>query len=59
MNETPKAFDYLFYSSYYNDLNREIGQNEALLRRHYYIMVGLKGENIVIYQINLIGLSLI
>ena len=35
MNNIPKAFDYLFYSSYYPDLNKEIGENEELLRRHY------------------------
>lgn len=35
MDNLPKAFDYLFYSSYYPDLNKAYGQNEALLSKHY------------------------
>jgi hypothetical protein len=35
MGNLPKAFDYLFYSSYYPDLNKAYGQNEALLSKHY------------------------
>ena len=35
MNNIPKAFDYLFYCSYYPDLNNIIGPNEELLKKHY------------------------
>lgn len=35
MDDLPKGFDYLFYSSFYPDLNNAFGQNEALLRKHY------------------------
>ena len=35
MDNIPKGFDYLFYSSFNKDLNATFGQNEALLKRHY------------------------
>lgn len=35
MDNLPKAFDYLFYSSYYSDLKNAYGTNEALLKKHY------------------------
>ena len=35
MDNIPKGFDYLFYSSFYQDLNAAFGQNEELLKRHY------------------------
>lgn len=44
MNEIPKAFDYLFYSSYYNDLNKEFGQNEAMLKKHYLLHGRFEGR---------------
>jgi hypothetical protein len=35
MNKLPLNFDHIFYSNYYNDLNKAFGYNKDLLQNHY------------------------
>lgn len=37
MNTLPKCFNYIFYSTYYDDLNKAFGYNQELLENHYLL----------------------